>query len=237
MHAIGLSSAIYLLFLLVLAPVMSFRSARAFNAPKGEAGARTVPPLTTLYANSLALLAVLFALAWFTARTFSYEIFAAPHIRSRDVLAGAAALGFQFAMQFVSHAVRTPGERETMAVNRLMPGTATERALYSAASLAAGVSEEAAYRGVLTTILWYSVGSLWAATAISALAFALGHAVQGWKSMVVIFLMACAMQLLVWYTGTLVIAMVVHAVYDLLAPTVRRKIWPVPPTVPERSAG
>jgi len=237
MHAIGLSSAIYLLFLLVLAPVMSFRSARAFNAPPDDAGAQAVPPLTTLYANSLVLLAVLFALAWFTARTFAYEIFSAPHIGSRDVLAGAAALGFQFAMQFVSHAVRTPGEREAMAANRLMPRTVGERVLYSAASLAAGVSEEAAYRGVLTTVLWYAIGSPWIATAISALAFALGHALQGWKSMAVIFLMACAMQLLVWYTGTLVIAMAVHAVYDLLAPTVRRRTWPAPPTGPERSAG
>lgn len=236
MHAIGLSSALYLLLLLVLAPAMSFRSARAFNA-MGRPGAPPAPPLTTLYANSLALLALLFALAWFTARTFSYEIFAMSHVGARDVLAGVAALAFQFAMQFVSHAARTAGERETMAVNRLIPRTAPERTAYAVLSLVAGVAEEAAYRGVLTAILWYALGSLWIATGISALAFAFGHAVQGWKSMAVIFLMACAMQLLVWYTGTLVIAMTVHAVYDLLAPTVRRRIWPAPPTVPEKTAG
>jgi membrane protease YdiL (CAAX protease family) len=140
-------------------------------------------------------------------------------------------------MQYVSHVVRTPEEQRTMPVLRLTPRSAGERALYSLVSVAAGVAEEAAYRGVLTSILWYALGSLWLAAITSAVAFAAGHAVQGWKSMAVIFVMACSMQLPVNYTGTLVIAMAVHAVYDLLAPTVRRRILRVPPTDPERSAG
>ncbi|MFI5232470.1 MAG: CPBP family intramembrane glutamic endopeptidase [Gemmatimonadales bacterium] len=237
MRAIGPASAIYLIVLLVLAPAMGFRSARRFNAPPDSPGRRTIPPLATLYLNSLVMLATLLALAWFTARTFAYEIFALPRLGAREILAGVAALAFQFAMQVAGHAVRTPGERRVMPVHRLMPQSARERALYSAASVAAGVAEEAAYRGVLTAILWYAFENAWVAAGVSALAFALGHAVQRWKSMAVIFVMACSMQLLVWYTGTLVIAMAVHALYDLLAPTVRRRILRVPPIGQERIAG
>jgi hypothetical protein len=47
--------------------------------------------------------------------------------------------------------------------------------------------------------------------------FAVSHALQGWKSGAVIFLMALVFQGLVWLTGTLVVAMVVHAVYDISA--------------------
>lgn len=232
MHAIGTSSAVYLIFLLVLAPALAFKNAKVFKAR-----ANALPALSTIYLNSLVMLAVLFALAWFTARSFAYGLFATPALGVRAWLAGAAALAFQFATQYVSRAVRTPEEHRTMPVLRLTPRSAGERALYSVASIVAGVAEEAAYRGVLTSILWYALGSVWIAAFISAVAFAAGHAVQGWKSMAVIFVMACSMQLLVNYTGTLVIAMAVHAVYDLCAPTVRRRILREPPTGPERIAG
>src|SRR6185312_7942915 len=146
MRAVGPSSAIYLFVLLVLAPLMAFRTAKRFNAPDQ----RSIPPLATLYLNSLVMLAILFSLAWATARTFAYDLFALPHLGVREICAGAAALAFQFAMQLASHAVRSPEERGSMPVNRLMPRTARERALYSSASVAAGIAEEAAYRGVLT---------------------------------------------------------------------------------------
>jgi membrane protease YdiL (CAAX protease family) len=124
-----------------------------------------------------------------------------------------------------------------MPVDRMMPQSSRERALFSVVSVVAGISEEAAYRGVLMAVLSYALGNPWLAALISALAFAVGHALQGWKSMVVIFAMACSMHALVWYTGTLVVAMAVHAIYDLLAPTVRRRILRVSPTDLERSAG
>ena len=232
MHAIGISSAAYLILLLVLAPALALKNAKVFNARTSA-----LPALSTMYLNSLVLLVVLFALAWFTARTFAYELFATPVLGARAWLAGAAALCSQFAMQYVSHAVRKPEEQRTMPVLRLTPRSAGERALYSVVSVAAGVAEEAAYRGVLTSILWYALGSVWIAALISAVAFAAGHAVQGWKSMAVIFIMACSMQLLVNYTGTLVIAMAVHAIYDLLAPTLRSRIVRERPTAQGRSAG
>jgi membrane protease YdiL (CAAX protease family) len=227
MHAIGLSSEVYLFYMLVLLPWVAFRSAKAFNAPPpapGAAPARPLPSRTRLYANTTGILVVLFFFARFTARTFSYDIFAVPHLGARELLAGASGLACCFGMIFVNRAMRTPEEIRNMPVHRLMPQTSRERALYSASAIVAGIAEEAAYRGVLMAILWYALGNPWLAVLISATAFALGHAVQGWKSMIVIFVIAVTMHALVWFTGTLVIAMAVHAIYDLLAPAVRRRL-------------
>ena len=237
MHAIGLASALYLAYMLLLIPAMAFRSARLFNAPADSAPRRAMPSRATLYVNSIILLVFLFALAWFTARTFGYLVFALPRFGAREAIAGAVALLFQFSAMFVSHAMRSADERRVMPVNRMLPQSPREHAIFSVASVVAGISEEAAYRGVLFAILWYTLGNGWIAAAVSALAFAVAHALQGWKSVAVVFVMACSMQALVWYTDTLVIAMFVHATYDLLAPTLRRKIWPAPPTDLERSAG
>ena len=237
MHAIGLSSWIFLFYLLVLLPAIALKSARVFNAPADDPARRAIPPRMRIYQNTIVLLLLLFALAWFTARTFGYPLFAIPRLGARELIAGAGALLLQFGMMFVSQAARTVDERQSMPVNRMMPQSPRERALFSVVSVVAGISEEAAYRGVLMSVLWYGLGNPWLAALISALAFAVGHALQGWKSMIVVFAMACSMHALVWYTGTLVIAMAVHAMYDLLAPTVRRRILRVPPTSPERSAG
>lgn len=238
MHAIGLGSGLYVVYVVVLVPSVAFRSARVFNAPRETSNVLVaMPPLTRIYANTLLMLAVLFVFASLTARTFGYRVFALPRFGANELVAGVCALLFQFAMSYFNLVAWPADDSRGLTVERLLPRTSSEKALYAVTSIVAGVAEEAAYRGVLMSILWYALGNVWLAVFISALAFALGHALQGWKSMAVIFIMACSMHAVVWYTGTLVVAMAVHAVYDLLAPTFRRRILPAPPTSPERSAG
>jgi membrane protease YdiL (CAAX protease family) len=84
-------------------------------------------------------------------------------------------------------------------------------------SITAGFTEEIAYRGVLFGILFYWIPNWWVAALLCAVAFALGHAIQGAKSTLIIFGMSIVFQGLVWYTGTLYVAMVVHAIYDIIA--------------------
>ena len=240
MHAIGLSSQVYLIYLLLLIPFAAIRSARHFNAPASPDGAppwRPLPSRLRMFISTSIILTILFALAWFTARSFDYEIFALPRFGVREALEGAAALAVCFVMIFVGRAIRTPEEIAKLPVNRLMPQGPRETVAYSVMSIVAGISEEAAYRGVLVQVLWYALGNGWIAVLIAATAFAVAHALQGWKSILIIFVIACVMHALVWFTGTLVIAMVVHATYDLAVPTIRRRISPAPPRDPERSAG
>jgi len=83
--------------------------------------------------------------------------------------------------------------------------------------LVASVAEEAAYRGVGMSILWYSLDNPWAAALLCATAFALALWVQGWRSAIAIFQIALVLHALVEVTGTLVLAMAVHAIYDFVA--------------------
>lgn len=250
MGATGIGRGLYLLYMLVLVPWLAFRSARSFRAMAADPDApatkpplagsgpfKVMPPLARIYANTLLTLVVLFVLSWLTGRTFGYRVFAAPRFRMSEVLAGTGTLAFQFAAMYLNLAAQSPDDARGLTVNRLLPRTARENVLYAITVTVAAVAEEAAYRGVLVVTLWHVTGTVWVAMCISALAFSLGHAVQGRRSMAVIFVMACSMHALVWFTGTLTIAMVVHAAYDLLAPTVLRRISPEPPTGPERSAG
>jgi membrane protease YdiL (CAAX protease family) len=219
MHLPGLRSLVYLFVLLVWMPWMAFQSKRWMTPAPAEAdkAAKPIPSRTRVFASTLVSLTLVFLLAWYTGKDFGYPIFAAPPTGARAVLPGAAALAVLFALMSLNRAMRSPEERRTMAVYKLMPRTEREWVLYVVTALAAGVSEEAAYRGVLMSILWYSLGSAWAAAVISATVFSVSHALQGWKTGIVIFLMSLAFQGLVWFTGTLVVAMVVHATYDIVA--------------------
>jgi hypothetical protein len=219
MHLPGLPSQVYVAYLLAFMPWMAFRSMRRLRPPPAGSveAAAPVPSRTQLFASTLVSLALLFLLTWFTAGSFGYRIFDVLSFGERELLAGGITFVACLGLMLLNRAARTPAERRTMPVYKLMPRTPAEWTLYAAAALAAGVAEEAAYRGVLMSILWYSLGNPWLAAAISAGAFGLSHAFQGWKSGVTIFAIALAMHGLVWVTGTLVVAMVVHTVYDLVA--------------------
>jgi len=99
----------------------------------------------------------------------------------------------------------------------LLPRTAAERGLFVLLSLAAGMGEELAYRG-------YALGSLqllgmgpWSAAALSSAAFGVLHAYQGplgiARTAVVGLLFAIGVHL----SGSLVPAVVAHAMVDLVA--------------------
>src|SRR5262249_47553030 len=98
-----------------------------------------------------------------------------------------------------------------------MPRGAGEKGLWVLISATAGFGEEIVYRGVMWELLWRLTGSLWQAAVIAALAFAIGHFYQGWKTVAVIFFFALGAHALVFSTGSLIPVMIVHFVYDLTA--------------------
>jgi membrane protease YdiL (CAAX protease family) len=102
-------------------------------------------------------------------------------------------------------------------VYKLAPRTPRQWALWALAIACASIAEEAFYRGVGMSILWYSLGNPWISALLCAAAFAVAHSVQGLRSTVFIGLIALVKHALVAITGTLLLAMLVHAVYDLIA--------------------
>lgn len=205
-----------LVWLLVILPRGAMRTARLFRQASASPD-HPLPSRSALFLGTLYVLGTTLLIAWVVAADYGWGLFESPPLSGPMVGAGAVAMLLMLALRQASLLIRTPAERREMPVRRLLPRSSREWVLYGMTSIVAGVAEEAAYRGAIMSVLIGLLGVSWAAVLISAVAFALGHALQGWKSMVVIFGMALVMHGLVFVTGTLVVAMAVHAGYDLLA--------------------
>ncbi len=96
----------------------------------------------------------------------------------------------------------------------MAPQTPSERRQFVWVAITAGVCEEILYRGVLMAILTPLTG-LWPAVALSSVIFGLGHAYQGFSGIAKTGLIGLVMALLTVYSGSLLVAIVLHAVVDL----------------------
>ena len=108
-------------------------------------------------------------------------------------------------------------ERRARIVHLFMPDTAQERVWWVVVSTLAGVGEEITWRGVQTALLAYLTGSFVAGAMLSAASFGVAHYMQGWKSAAVIAVFALGFQAVVWVSGSLYVAMLVHVLYDITA--------------------
>lgn len=217
MNAAGI---LLLASLLVVLPWLAWRSALRLREARSGTEAPGTPPLPSrsgIFIGTLILLSSLFLLAWLTGRTFGFDPFHIERLGTRELLAGLAALAGAFGLRWLSQAIRTESERRNLPAFAFMPRTSTEWGLYLATAVSAGLAEETAYRGVGMALLTGSTGSPVLSAAVLSIAFGLAHLTQEWKSVAIVIAMALLMHGLVAFTGTLVIAMVVHTVYDVIA--------------------
>ena len=119
MRVPGGASLVFLLYLLVLLPWAALRSARRLAAAR--AGVATLPPREAIWTGTLFVQLLLFVLAWVTAWSFDYRIFAVPSVGLREVAAGAAALAIYLGLRSLSRGLRTEQERRKMTVYAIAP--------------------------------------------------------------------------------------------------------------------
>ncbi|HLW97782.1 MAG TPA: CPBP family intramembrane glutamic endopeptidase [Candidatus Acidoferrales bacterium] len=181
-----------------------------------KAGAR-FPPKSALRKQTLVMHALMLLLAFFTWRTIGIGqyIFPRPAIGWKDVAAGLGVLLLFLAFMYPQW--KNSALRKHEKTYRRMPTSSSELPMWFLVSLSAGIVEEIVYRGVLLQILWYWIGNWWVAVLLCALAFALGHSIQGLKNIFIVFFMSLIFHALVRFTGSLYIAMAVHATYDAIA--------------------
>lgn len=230
MHLPAPYSIALLLYLFVLLPWGAWKSARHLErlrvrktiaarrqgADVAEAEAAAVPTPARIYVNTLINMGLLLFLAVIAAREVNVPLFAVPAFGARELAACLVWFACSFTVGLASRWWRTPEELRQMPALMLVPRTTNDWLAFSAVALAAGVAEEAAYRGMAFQALQWSTGSVVAAALLSATAFALAHRVQGYKTMVIVFVKGLLVQGLVWYTGTLIGAMIGHALLDLV---------------------
>ena len=211
----GIASLVFLAYILLVLPWAGFRSMRALRASADKALTRPLPSREAVWRGTFLGQVVLLALAWLAARSFDYRILAVPRLGAREVAAALVALGLMFGLRALLRALRPPHRRGGLMVYRLAPRTRREWVLWVACVLSASVAEEAAFRGAGMAILWFAMGSPWPAVLVCAVAFALAHMGQGRASTMTIFAAAIVLHALAAVTATLVLGMIVHALYDL----------------------
>jgi len=209
--------ALYLFYVLIVLSWAVWRTRRRLRpAAAAQAGAAPVPSRERILASTLVSLALLFGMSWMVADLSGIELFAVPALRLRDIAAAAAVFAGHFVLRRVALALHTREELRRSPLLAWMPRTPRQWALWVPVALAAGLAEEASYRGVVWILLTHYTGNAWLSAALCVAAFALHHVTQSWKSVVAIAGIAVLMHALVAFTGTLVLAMGVHAVYDLV---------------------
>jgi membrane protease YdiL (CAAX protease family) len=120
--------------------------------------------------------------------------------------------------------------RERLApVERLLPRTSQEFPWFTALAITAGVCEEFLFRGY---VLWYLVHLMPspAAWALQALLFGLGHAYQGRRGIVMTGLAGAFFSGVVYLSGSLWPAMLIHALMDVHAGDLARRVLPAEPS-------
>lgn len=219
MHTPGTPSLIFLLYILVLLPWMAFRSAGRLRVLRAQAAGGPPPelPRVRIWAGTLLLMVMMFLLTWSVGRGFDYKIFAVRQLGVPEIGAAVVALALLLSVRWIVRKTHSEAERREMVVFQIAPRNAKEWLLYAVTVIAAGIAEEAAYRGVGTSILWFWLETPWPGVILLSVAFALAHWIQGWKSGVIIFFMALVAHGLVAFTHTLVLMMVVHALYNFIA--------------------
>jgi membrane protease YdiL (CAAX protease family) len=102
-------------------------------------------------------------------------------------------------------------------VEHMQPKTRTEKRLFLAVSLSAGVLEEVLYRGFLITTL--SSGSLalniWIAVIIAAVLFGMGHLYQGLSGMLKTSIIGLIMGIIFAATGSIITCIILHIIIDV----------------------
>ncbi len=198
----------FLVIVLLVLPVLASEGSR-------QLGDRPLPPRPAIFAQTFVIQLVLLAFAMLVARRRGISIWQARAPDAVDLLVTVGALLLALGTLPLRWRASSPWRRERLLA--LVPHTPGERALWIVLSATAGVAEEVVYRGVLFALLASLLGGWWAPALVGALAFGGAHALQGWRSGLLVALFGLAFQLLVLLTGMLYLAMAAHFLYDLIA--------------------
>jgi membrane protease YdiL (CAAX protease family) len=110
-------------------------------------------------------------------------------------------------------------------VERLMPRRTSDFRLFTALACTAGLCEEFLFRGYLAWVAGLLL-PFPVAPAAQALVFGLCHAYQGWRGVVMTTFAGAFLTLVVLVTGSLWPSIVIHALMDLHAGDLARRVFP-----------
>lgn len=198
-----------LVFAGVLLPILIVWSARRIGS-----GPLPISRIR-FYKQTILFQLVLATLCMWTARM--HCILAMP-LPQRPLLSWSAA-ALMYVLTVVMLKLRWPSRKEASKrrLYDILPHNRRELVPYVFVCIVAGAAEELVYRGVMTELLQRIVGMAVVTIVLVSISFAVAHAMQGWRSVAGIFVIALACHALVWLAQSLIPVMVVHFAYDLTA--------------------
>ncbi|MEW9699987.1 CPBP family intramembrane glutamic endopeptidase [Paenibacillus sp. SI8] len=117
-------------------------------------------------------------------------------------------------LALMSKSYRSTIQREVI-LNNSIPLTLKERALFVLVALTVGFCEEVLWRGLLPVLLHDLSLPLWLSFLAAGISFGLGHFLQGWRGVLNSFIFATAATLIFVLTGSLLMPIILHVLYDL----------------------
>jgi hypothetical protein len=208
---LGAASIVFLVVVCALLPLGAVRQSR--ELARDEALLRKLSR-QRIYGSALATHAVLLVLVWAVLREQRFDLFPGYRLTMTHAVLATLALALGLLPLLDRFRLRDPIADERTRL--IAPRTSREQALFVGVALSAGFSEQVAYRGVLFLLLAALVQSWWIAALLAAVAFGVAHSFQGWKSVGIATLIALRDQVLVGLTSTLIYAIVMHAIHDIV---------------------
>jgi membrane protease YdiL (CAAX protease family) len=199
----------FLFFFGVFMPCVAIKSAIALRR------AKSLPDRSNVIARILVMEAIFALLAIWVARHTDIDLFNRGALPPKAVLLAAVIVIIAVATLPLRWRISSEPQRRRLMLTR--PRDPRDLIWWFAISLAAAIAEELVYRGVLPALLLPYTHNWWLAIAIAVIIFAVSHANQGWPGAILIVPMAICLHLLVWFTGALLLGMVVHVAYDVAA--------------------
>jgi membrane protease YdiL (CAAX protease family) len=203
----GIPALLFLAFFLVLVPWGAYRSRAVLDR---SPGLPTIRYLRHVVAQQVAFLGLALLVAWQDGIAIPIGRIDAHAVA---IAAGLLAAGVLLLRPVWERKVRENDPRLAL----FAPRTRDERRWWVAVSIAAGLSEEIVWRGVMIAVLWWITGSWLAAALVSSMMFGVSHSLQGWRSAAAIGVIAMVMALFVRWADGLLLAAAIHAGYDVVA--------------------
>jgi len=121
-------------------------------------------------------------------------------------------------------------------VHRLMPASRAEWPRFMALAFTAGICEELLFRGFVMWALAQALPEYWQAAVAQGVLFGLAHAYQGPRGVLLTTVVGLFLAGVVWISGSLWPAMLVHALLDLNAGDLAIRIAELPESRPGKPA-
>lgn len=206
----GLATWAFVVFVALLLPIAAFRQHYALKD-----GSLPAPARSLLYASAFATHAALLLGVTLCVWRDRLWLFPSFSVSRWNVIASAIALGVGLLLLIERFRVTDDVARKRTAM--IAPRSPRELAAFCGIAVSAGFAEQLAYRGVLFSFFYWYTGTLLLAALLAAIPFGLVHLFQGWRSALIVTVIALRDQLLVALTGTLVFAIAIHIIHDIIA--------------------